>query len=45
MKEKKVAYKEAQLEWYYLDQEDIVTLSGSEQGPMDEDDLGNMGLG
>lgn len=45
MEEKKIAYKEAQLELYFFDQKDIVTLSGSEQGPMDEDDFGNMGLG
>lgn len=45
MKERKLVYEEAILEVYYFSDEDIVTLSGSEQGPMDEDDLGNMGLG
>lgn len=44
MKEEKLAYKEPELEWCIFVREDVDTISWSEQGPMDEDDWGNMGL-
>lgn len=44
MKERKLVYEATVLEVYYFDDEDIVTLSGNQSGPMDEEDLGDMGL-
>lgn len=44
MKEKKLIYIEPEIEVTYFNKVNIVTLSGSDSGKMDEDDFSNMGF-
>lgn len=44
MKEKKLVYEGPELKMYYFIDADVITLSGSESGSMEEDEFENMGL-